>query len=152
MSVLTVQAEVQAPSEHVWPVVADPRNLTRWDRHVTAVTGVPEAGLERGTEYTTEIRFMGMKTHVRAEVLEIEPPRYAKIRLHGLLDATVETWLEPLDGDRTTLRHRVDYRFKGGSLGQLGARIVRGLGGASLLRRGVEAQKRQAEEAAQRAR
>jgi carbon monoxide dehydrogenase subunit G len=150
MSVLTVQAEVDAPPEFVWPVVADPRNLTRWDRHIRAVTGVPEGGLEPGSEYTTEIRFMGIKTHARAEVLKLEPPRYAKVRLHGLLDATVETWLEPLDGDRTRLRHRVDYRFKGGPLGQLGARIVRGLGGASLLRRGVEAQKRQAEETARR--
>lgn len=150
MSVLTVQAEVDAAPEHVWAVVADPRNLTRWDRHVTGVTGVPPGGLEPGTEYTTEVRFMGVKARVRAEVLEIEPPRYAKIRLHGLLDATIETWLESMDGDRTTLRHRVDYRFKGGPLGQLGARIVRGLGGASLLRRGVEAQKRQAEEAARR--
>jgi carbon monoxide dehydrogenase subunit G len=150
MSVLTVQAEVHASPELVWPVVADPRNLTRWDRHITAVTGVPEGGLESGTQYATEIRFMGIKTHVRAEVLEVEPPRYAKVRLHGLLDATVETWLEPLDGGRTTLRHRLDYRFKGGPFGQLGARIVRGLGGASLLRRGVEAQKRQAEETARR--
>jgi carbon monoxide dehydrogenase subunit G len=152
VSVLTVQADVAAPPNHVWAVVADPRNLTRWDRRITAVTGVPEGGLEPGTEYTTEIRFMGIKARVRAEVLEIEPPRFAKVRLHGLLEATVESWLEPLDGDHTRLRHRVDYRFKGGPFGQLGARILRGLGGASLLRRGVEAQKRQAEEAARRER
>jgi carbon monoxide dehydrogenase subunit G len=150
VSVLTVQADVDAPPEHVWAVVADPRNLTQWDRRITAVTGVPDGGLEPGTEYTTEIKFMGIKAHVRARVLELERPRYAKVRVHGLLDATVESWLEPRDGDRTTLRHRVDYRFKGGPLGKLGARIVRGLGGASLLRRGVEAQKRQAEEAARR--
>ncbi len=150
MSVLTVQAQVDAAPEHVWAVVADPHNLTRWDRHITGVTGVPPGGLERGTEYTTEVRFMGVKAHVRAEVLDLDSPRYAKVRLHGLLDATIETWLDPVDGDRTTLRHRVDYRFRGGPLGQLGARIVRGLGGAAILRRGVESQKTQAEEAARR--
>ena len=145
MTVVTVEAEVDAPPEQVWKVVADPRNLTEWDRHITAVHGVPSDGLRRGSEYDTEIRFMGVRTKVHADVLEIEPPRYSKIRLRGLLDATVETFLEPVDEDRTTLRHRVDYRFRGGPLGDLGARVVRAMGGASLLRRGVQAQKRQAE-------
>ncbi|HJP64845.1 MAG TPA: SRPBCC family protein [Actinomycetota bacterium] len=145
MTVLTVQADVDAQPEHVWTVVSDPRNLTEWDRHITAVHGVPADGLRRGSEYDTEIRFMGIRTKVHADVLDIDPPRYSKIRLVGLLDATVETFLEPLDGGRTHLRHRVDYRFRGGPLGDLGARVVRAMGGASLLRRGVEAQKRQAE-------
>jgi carbon monoxide dehydrogenase subunit G len=148
MTVLKVEVEVDAPPDRVWEVVSDPRNLKTWDRHIIAVTGVPEDGLKVGTSYETEIRFMGVRTHVAAEVLEIDPPRYAKIRLHGLLDATVETWVEPIDGGRTKLRHRVDYRFRGGPLGDLGARVIRAMGGASLLKRGVQAQKRQAEEQA----
>ncbi len=148
MTILTVEVEVNAPAERVWAVVADPRNLTEWDRHIAAVHGVPVDGLKRGTEYDTEIRFMGVRVNVHADVIEIEPPRYSKIRLRGLLDATVETGLEPLDGGRTTLRHQVDYRFRGGPLGDLGARVVRAMGGASLLRRGVQAQKRHAEGAA----
>ena len=148
MTVLTVGTEVDAPPEKVWEVVADPRNLTTWDRHIAAVRGVPENGLKRGSEYETEIRFMGIRVNVHADVIEIEPPRYSKIRLRGIMDATVETTLELVDGSRTKLRHRVDYRFRGGPLGDLGARAVRAMGGASLLKRGVEAQKRQAEERA----
>ncbi len=145
MTVVTVEADVDAPPDRVWEVVADPRNLTRWDRHIAAVHGVPEGGLKRGSEYDTEIRFMGVRVNVHADVMEIEPPRFSKVRLRGLVDATVETSLKPLDGDRTRLRHRVDYRFRGGPLGDLGARAVRAMGGAGLLRRGVQAQKRQAE-------
>jgi carbon monoxide dehydrogenase subunit G len=145
VTVLTVEVEVDAPPDRVWTVVADPRNLTEWDRHITGVHGVPPDGLTRGTEYDTEIRFMGVRTKVHADVLDIDPPRYSKIRLRGLLDATVETFLDPIDRDRTLLRHRVDYRFRGGPLGDLGARVVRAMGGPSLLRRGVQAQKRQAE-------
>jgi carbon monoxide dehydrogenase subunit G len=148
VTVLTVETEVEAAPEHVWEVVADPRNLTSWDRHIAAVHGVPEDGLKRGSEYDTEIRFMGIRVNVHADVIEIEAPRYSKIRLRGVVDATVETTLEPVDGSRTRLRHRVDYRFKGGPLGDLGARAVRAMGGASLLKRGVQAQKRQAEERA----
>jgi carbon monoxide dehydrogenase subunit G len=148
MTILKVEADVHAPPEQVWEVVSDPRNLTTWDRHIAAVTGVPEGGLKKGTGYETEIRFMGVRTHVHADVLEIDPPRYAKIRLHGLLDATVETWVELMDDGRTKLRHQVDYRFRGGALGDLGARVVRAMGGSSLLKRGVQAQKRQAEERA----
>jgi carbon monoxide dehydrogenase subunit G len=145
VTVVTVEADVDAPPDRVWEVVADPRNLTRWDRHIAAVHGVPEGGLKRGSEYDTEIRFMGVRVNVHADVMEIEPPRFSKVRLRGLVDATVETSLKPLDGDRTRLRHRVDYRFRGGPLGDLGARAVRAMGGAGLLRRGVQAQKRQAE-------
>jgi hypothetical protein len=62
-----------------------------------------------------------------------------------MVEGTVETWLEPLDGGKTRLRHRVDYRFKGGPLGEITARAIRLLGATALLRRGIQAQKRQAE-------
>lgn len=147
MSVLEIRTKVDAPPERVWKVVSDPRNLPRWDRHVVAVRGVPPDGLITGSEYVTDMRLMGVGTGVRARVLDMRPPEYAKIRLSGLLDATVETWVEPQDGDgeRSVLRHRIDYRFRGGPLGNFAARALRRLGIENLLRRGVEGQKRQAE-------
>jgi hypothetical protein len=147
MSVLEIETEVDAPPDLVWKVVSDPRNLPKWDRRVAAVRGVPPTGLEPGIEYITELRFMGVRTGVKANVLEMEPPRYAKIRVGGLLDAVVETWVEPLDGagKRSLLRHRVDYSFPGGPLGDFAARAIRRLGAQALIRRGVESQKRQAE-------
>ena len=147
MTVLEIETKVYAPPGRVWKVVSDPRNLPKWDRRVAAVRGVPPTGLEPGTEYVTELRFMGVRTGVKAKVLEMEPPRYAKIRVGGLLDAVVETWVEPLDGagERSVLRHRIDYNFPGGPLGDFAARAVRRLGVQALIRRGVESQKRQAE-------
>ena len=145
MSVLETETEVDAPPDLVWRVVADPRNLPRWDRHIVKVTGVPRDGLRRGTTYVTEMMFMGARASVRAEVQDVEPPRYSKVRLTGMMDATVETWLEPDGSDRTVLRHRIDYRFRGGPIGDIAARAVRMLGARRLLSRGVLAQKRQAE-------
>lgn len=146
MSVVEVSEVIDAPPEAVWEVVADPENLPLWDRHIYEVNGVPEAGLDRGTEYTTGVKFMGARAHASAKVLEFEPERYSKIELRGLVEGVVETWLEPLDGGRTRLRHRVDYRFKGGPVGEFAARAIRVLGVTALLRRGILAQKRQAED------
>ena len=146
MSVVEVSEVIDAPWEAVWAVVADPRNLPRWDHRISEVNGVPETGLDRGTEYMTAVKFMGATAHTSAKVLELDPGRYSKVELRGLVDGTVETWLEPLNGDRTRLRHRVSFRFKGGPLGELAARAVGVLGARTLLRKGIQAQKRQVED------
>jgi carbon monoxide dehydrogenase subunit G len=147
VSVVQVSVEVEAPPENVWSVIANPHNLMRWDRHIVGVHGVPPAGLAEGSEYTTDVRFLGMKAHSTSRVREFRPPEYSKVELDGLVEGTVETWLEPLDGgSRTRLRHRVEYRFIGGPLGRLAAGAVKRLGAAGVLENGVRAQKLQAEE------
>jgi carbon monoxide dehydrogenase subunit G len=145
VSVVEVSEVIDAPPEAVWEVVANPENLPVWDHHVYEVSGLPETGLDRGTEYRTGIKFMGAKAHASAKVLEIDRGRYSKVELRGLIDGTVETWLEPLDGGKTRLRHRVAYRFKGGPVGRLAARAIQVLGATALLRKGIQAQKRQVE-------
>jgi carbon monoxide dehydrogenase subunit G len=147
MSVTEVSVEVDAPPEEVWKVVSDPRNLPKWDQHIAEVAGVPKDGIVEGTEYRTQVRFFGAKTSATSKVVTLQPPEYAKVRVKGMLDATVETWLEPIGRKRTRLRHRVDFRFRGGSLGELAARTVNLLGAAAILKRGVQAQKRQVEAA-----
>ena len=138
---------IEAPQEEVWEVISDPRNLPHWDRHIVRVDGVPPEGLREGTRYSTEMRFMALRTTVDGEVLEWDPPRRSRIRLTGLLDATVTSTVEPLAGDRSLLEHVIDYRFRGGPLGELAARSLAGVGGAHLaLRHGTLAQKREIEE------
>jgi uncharacterized protein YndB with AHSA1/START domain len=147
MSVVQASVDVEAPPERVWDVVADPRNLPRWDHHIEAVDGVPEDGLREGIGYAATIRLMGVRTRVKVQVVELRPHEYAKVTLDGLLDGVVQTWLVPLDAGGTRLRHRVQYRFKGGPFGRLAARGVKLLGASMLLRRGVQAQKLQVESA-----
>jgi uncharacterized protein YndB with AHSA1/START domain len=147
VSVVEVSEVIDAPPQAVWDVVADPKNLPMWDHHIYEVKGVPKTGLRPGTEYTTGVKFMGARAHASARVLELEPARYSKIELHGMIDGIVETWLEPMDGGRTRLRHRVAYRFKGGPIGEVAARAIRLLGATALLRKGVQAQKEQVERA-----
>jgi uncharacterized protein YndB with AHSA1/START domain len=145
MSVIECEADVAAPAERVWAVVSDPRNLPRWDRRIAGVRDLPKDGLRPGSTYVVELRFMGVRAELRARVLELVPPERSRVRLSGIIDATVESWVDAVGPARSRLRHRVDYAFGGGAIGGFAARAVRMLGAQSLLRRGVMAQKRQAE-------
>lgn len=146
MTLVSVVVEVDAPPERVWEVISDPRNLPHWDRHIMSVSGVPASGLAQGVRYVTEMRFMAIRAKVRAEVVEWDPPRRATIRLSGLVDATVTSTVEPIGRERSRLEHVVEYRFRGGTVGDLAARSVGLLGGARYaLRRGTMAQKREIE-------
>jgi carbon monoxide dehydrogenase subunit G len=146
VNVVTAAIEIDAPVAAVWEVISDPTRLPHWDRHIVRVTGVPATGLEVGTRYTTEMRFIAVRASVRARVLEWEPPRRATFRLQGLLDATVTSTVEPLGDGRSRLEHVVEYRFRGGPFGDVAARSLRLVGGAAYaLRRGIAAQKRDIE-------
>jgi uncharacterized protein YndB with AHSA1/START domain len=147
LSVVQASVDVEAPPERVWEVVADPTNLPRWDHRIEAVEGVPEGGLREGTEYVVTVRLMALRARVKVKVLELRPLEYSKVRMEGLLDGTVQTWLQPLESGDTRLRHRIQYRFKGGPFGRLAARGVKLLGASVLLRRGTQAQKLQVETA-----
>jgi hypothetical protein len=106
------------------------------------VLGVPRSGLDEGVAYVANMRFMAVRAKVRAKVLEWEPPRRARIRLSGVLDATVTSTVEPLVDGGSRLAHVVEYRFRGGPLGELVASSLRLVGGAQYaLRRGTLAQK-----------
>lgn len=146
VTVVTFHVDVDASPERVWRVVADPANLPHWDRHIVRIAGIPPSGLGPGVRYVAEMRFMAMHTRVRAEVLEWDPPRRAKLRLSGLIDATVTSTVEPLGDGRSRLEHEVEYRFRGGPFGNLAARSLQLVGGAHFaLRHGTLAQKREIE-------
>jgi uncharacterized membrane protein len=149
MTRVRVAVRVDAPAELVWRVVADPRNLPHWDRHIVGVS-LPSSRLAPGATYVVTMAFMGVRARVRCEVLDWEPPRRSRVRLNGVLEATVTTEIEPRAGERSTLRHEVDYEFRG-PLGRFAGASLGAVGGAQLaLRHGTLAQKRAAEEAARR--
>lgn len=147
MRVVRAAEMVEAPPQEVWEIISDPRNLPRWNSHIKRVQGVPEDGLKPGSRYTTSLRIVGVPFDVEAEVLEIDPPRYAEIRLTGPLDAVVRTWVRPVGKRRARLEHEVAYRVE--RIGPAGRVIEQGLrvmGAGTLLRRGTRAQKRQVEQ------
>jgi uncharacterized membrane protein len=145
MSVVRQWAVVDAPPEDVWEVVSDPRNLPRWNRYIRSVHDVPDDGLKVGTTYWTEMGVMGAKFRIKAQVEDIDPPRFARIRLSGPLDAVVRTWIRPVGSRRSRLEHEIDYRMRGGPIGAMIARGLQVMGAPALLRRGIRAQKRQVE-------
>ncbi len=142
VTTVSVSVDVDAPPERVWAVISDPANLPHWNRHIVRVVGVPATGLALGVRYVTEMRFMAVRAKVRAEVLEWDPPRRASILLTGVLDATVTSTVEPRGAGRSRLEHVVEYRFRGGPVGELVASSLRLVGGAQYaLRHGTQAQK-----------
>lgn len=152
MGHVSIDLEIDATPEEVWDVVSDPRNLPKWDRHILTVAGVPEDGLKEGTRYTTELKMLGVRGTIEAEVLEIEPPRRSRIRLRGILDATVKTAISPLSGGRRALlEHDVEYHFRGGGLAAFATQGLGLTGGPTVvLRKGALAQKQQIEEMVRR--
>lgn len=145
MSVVRQQVVVDAPPDEVWRVVADPRNLPRWNRYIRSVEGVPNGALSPGDRYTTTLGALGATVRVDAHVEEIDPPRFSRIRLSGPIEAVVRTWVRPIGTGRARLEHEVDYRLRGGPVGEVIARALRITGAPALLRHGIRAQKRQAE-------
>jgi uncharacterized protein YndB with AHSA1/START domain len=145
MTRIRESAIVDASPEAVWAVVADPRNLPRWNRYILAVHEVPENGLRKGDRYWTEMGGFGVRFKIRAQVLELEKARYAKIVLSGPVDGVVQTWVHPAGKRRSRLEQQIDYQLRGGVVGAVIARALRRLGAAAMLRRGVRAQKRQVE-------
>ncbi len=144
MTTVEVSIEVDAPPERVWDVVSQPANLPHWDRHIESVR-VPKDGLGPGVCYEVALRFIAVRATVGAEVLEWEPPWRAKVRLGGVIDATVTTSVASLPFDRSMLRHEVTYSLRG-PLGGIAARSLAAVGGAQLaVRRGLAAQKREIE-------
>lgn len=145
MSSINEAVVVEAEPEEVWRIIADARNLPRWNSHVREVRGAPQRTLEKGDTYRVKLRLMGVSADIRAEVLDIEPERFSEVRLSGVVDATVRTFLKPIGSRRSRLEHQVEYHFPGGPLGEIVARSVRHLGAPMILRRGLRAQKAQAE-------
>jgi uncharacterized protein YndB with AHSA1/START domain len=147
MSVVRASEIVDASPQEVWAVVSDPHNLPLWNRHIREVHDVPEHGVKEGTTYWTRLSFLGVSARVDAEVEEVDPPRFSRIRLTGPVEATVRTWINPAGSGRSRLEHEVEYHLRGGPVGELVARGLQTLGARRLLRRGALAQKRQIESA-----
>lgn len=141
MSTIRDAVVVDATPEEVWRVVADPRNLPRWSRHIKSVRVAPDRELEKGDSYRIELGFLGVSAEVRAEVKELERPRFSEVALTGPIEGMVRTYIRPIGVARARLEHEVEYRFPGGALGKVAARAVRLMGATLILRRGLRAQK-----------
>jgi uncharacterized membrane protein len=147
MSTIREAVVVDAPPEEVWRVIADPRNLPRWNRYIKAVRAAPDRELEAGDSYRVELRLLGVSAEVRAEVKELERPRFSEVALSGPIEGTVRTYVRPIGAGRSRLEHEVGYRFPGGALGKAVARAVRLMGASLILRSGLRAQKEAVEHA-----
>ena len=145
VNVIRQAVVIEAPPEEVWKVVSDPRNLPRWNAHIRSVTGAPDRELRPGDSYWTELGAMGIHVRVRSTVESVDRPRSAVVRISGPIRGVVRTWLRPVGSGRCRLEHEVEYSMAGGPVGAMISAAVKRLGGPTILRRGLTAQKRQVE-------
>ncbi|HEX6208088.1 MAG TPA: SRPBCC family protein [Actinomycetota bacterium] len=145
MSTIRDAVVVDATPEEVWRVIADPRNLPRWNRHLKAVIGAPDGELQTGDSYRVELGLLGVSAEVRASVKRLERPTYSEVALSGPIEGVVRTFVRPIGARRSRVEHEVEYRFPGGALGRAAARAVRLMGASLILRRGLRAQKEMVE-------
>jgi hypothetical protein len=146
VALVEVTAALEAPAARAWEVAADPRNLIAWDHHIVAVHGVDADEMYEGMAYDVEVRVVpGVHFRLRALVTDVEEPRRCVIELSGVVSGKVTTTVTGMQDGRSVLEHAVEYHFHG-SGGAVVERSLQLLGGpAFVLRRGVEAQKRQIE-------
>ena len=95
-------------------VASDPRNLPQWDTHIVRSVSPPQGRHAAGATVRVVMAFMGVQTpRCAPTVLEWEPPWRSRVRLDGLLDATVTTSVARCRSNGACCDTRWTYRFRG---------------------------------------
>src|SRR5688500_13049691 len=95
---LTSRVTIAAPPDRVWPFVADPELMSRWNPKLIATDRTRTGPVSRLERYTLIYRLSGRPTEHEAEVIECSPPERLSIRLlqstrrHPSAVSAVETY------------------------------------------------------------
>lgn len=91
---------INAPPEVIWPWVADPARVMRWNEKLVRSDAPGIASLGEGVEYWLTYR-MARESRVRATITEWAPPDVLEVRFEGG-DLGREGWAR----ERTELRRQ----------------------------------------------
>ena len=116
------RVEIDAPPSTVWDVFTDVERWAEWTASVNRLTPLDGPEIQVGRRF--EIDQPRMPTLVW-EVTEVDPGASWTWRQRSPGGTTLAThWVEPLDGDRTLVRQRIDQR---GPIGLAIGVLMRGL-------------------------
>jgi len=101
------EIRVEAPIEHVWTIMLDPKNWEEWDPRTTYsdLSGPLD---QVGTTFTETSRMLGFEMKSKDEVVEVEPHRLLHIRSDGPTDMFLRF---EKDGDATRVEVETEYQL-----------------------------------------
>lgn len=116
---------IDAPAEDVWPWVADPVRILRWNPKMVSVERGGKGPVSLGEPYGVVYEMGGRRSELMAEVIRCESPRDITAGLHPAEVATrfhpsgggpgvyVEVFRLEARGDHTFVSHFVDLQQAG---------------------------------------
>ncbi|BBH69673.1 hypothetical protein ACTI_63580 [Actinoplanes sp. OR16] len=123
-------AEIPAPKEAIFAVLADPARLADWLTMHTGWAGSPPASFAEGERFAQRVKLMGMPTEVRWTVTGVRPDGVVWLDGTGPMGIVVGLYLSIGTGASGTLV-RIDGGVEGGSAdGPLGPMVARNLSDA----------------------
>jgi uncharacterized protein YndB with AHSA1/START domain len=110
------QIDIAAPVEVVWPFVADPVRMAKWQPKIASVTSITAGEARLGARYRIVFRMNGREQPFTTTIEKFEPPVRVVFLHVGQKERTVrETFdLAPsADKGHTNVRHEIDLSDSG---------------------------------------
>lgn len=119
--------EIDAPPEHVWEIVMDPRRLADWVTIHRHLDHVPSR-LQRGSTFDQTLNLRGAPLHVAWTVVDVDPPRSAVWEGQGPAHsrASIVYELAPAGEHGTRFDYTNEFKPPGGPLGAVAGRVLVG--------------------------
>jgi uncharacterized membrane protein len=86
---------IDAPAEHVYAYVSDPRNAPRYISSIKRIISGPDAPPAVGQEWVAEADFMGGAHTLNLRVAELVPNTEVRFSLEGSINGHVSMLLTP---------------------------------------------------------
>ncbi len=128
MSTVNARIEIDAPLEHVWETVMDPRRLGDWVTIHKAVRNVSDSPVRRGTTMDQSIHVRGVTFHVHWTLVAVDAPNSAEWEGLGPAHSTARIrYALSQPEDRCTLfEYTNEFHPPGGRLGDVAGRMIVG--------------------------
>lgn len=128
MSTVQVRIDIEAPPQHVFDTVMDPRRLGDWVTIHKSVSNVSAQPLHEGAQMDQVLHMRGVSFKVHWTLVGLHPPRRAEWQGRGpaLSRALIRYQLRGEDAGPTTFEYTNEFRAPGGPLGGVASRVVVG--------------------------
>lgn len=102
---------VATPVETTFDYLSDFENTNEWDPG-TVTTSRTEGDGSVGTTYANTSEFLGRKTELTYETIELDRPKLVRFRGQNKTVTTYDTLTTSAVGEKTEIHYRADFDFK----------------------------------------
>lgn len=130
MTELRREIEIEAPPEHVYDVVTDPRCLGQWVTIQEELEEAPEGDLAPGDRLVQRMKIAGRRFKVTWKVLRADRPSCIVWEGTGPMGTRAKAVYEfSSNGGGTRFSYLNEYELPGGAAGRIAGRALRGASG-----------------------